>query len=256
MYLMYVDESGDYGLAGSPTSYLVLTGLIVHELRWKDCSEELLTLRKRFRDNFGLKLREEFHASNLVTRPGSLLRIKRHKRLVMIRQYADALANLRDLAVLNVVVQKSGKSDDYDVFSSAWRALTQRFENTLLCHNFPGPANPDERGLIISDHTDDKKLIRLIREMRHYNPVPHSRAYGSIGYRDMPLKYLLEDPNFRESAHSYYIQSVDLCAYLLYQWINPNNCMRKKGGHAYFKRIEPILCKVAATRDPYGIVWL
>jgi len=256
MYLMYVDESGDYGLAGSPTDYLILTGLIVHELRWGDYLKELLTLRRRLRDNFGLRLHEEFHASNLVTRPGSLLRIKRHKRLAMIRQYADALANLRDLAVLNVVVKKSGKSDDYDVFGNAWRALTQRFENTLSYQNFPGPANPDERGLIISDHTDDKKLIRLIREMRHYNPVPHSTPYGSTGYRHMPLKYLVEDPNFRESAHSYYIQSVDLCAYLLHQWINPNKYMRKKGGRAYFKRIEPILCKVAARSDPYGIVRL
>ena len=32
MFLMYVDESGDAGLVGSPTRYFVLTGLVVHEL--------------------------------------------------------------------------------------------------------------------------------------------------------------------------------------------------------------------------------
>ena len=29
---MYVDESGDVGLVGSPTRYFVLVGLVVHEL--------------------------------------------------------------------------------------------------------------------------------------------------------------------------------------------------------------------------------
>ena len=35
MFLMYVDESGDCGLQNSPTRYLVLTGLVIHELRWQ-----------------------------------------------------------------------------------------------------------------------------------------------------------------------------------------------------------------------------
>jgi len=29
---MYVDESGDPGLVGSPTEHFLLTGLVVHEL--------------------------------------------------------------------------------------------------------------------------------------------------------------------------------------------------------------------------------
>jgi hypothetical protein len=42
MYFMYVDESGDCGLNNSPTKYFVLTGLVIHELRWKQCLESLL----------------------------------------------------------------------------------------------------------------------------------------------------------------------------------------------------------------------
>jgi len=34
VYLMYVDESGDTGLDGSPTDHFVLTGFVVHEADW------------------------------------------------------------------------------------------------------------------------------------------------------------------------------------------------------------------------------
>jgi hypothetical protein len=30
MYFMYVDESGDPGLVGSPTRYFTLSGLVIH----------------------------------------------------------------------------------------------------------------------------------------------------------------------------------------------------------------------------------
>ena len=62
MFLMYVDESGDSGLVNSPTRYFVLTGLVVHELRWHDALNSLVNFRQRMRGKFGLKLREEIHA--------------------------------------------------------------------------------------------------------------------------------------------------------------------------------------------------
>lgn len=41
MYLMYVDESGDPGLTSSPTRYFVLSGIVIHELRWAICLDQL-----------------------------------------------------------------------------------------------------------------------------------------------------------------------------------------------------------------------
>jgi hypothetical protein len=32
--------------------------------------------------------------------------------------------------------------------------------------------------------------------------------------------------------------------------------MRVQGGRGYFHRLGPILCKVASTSDPYGVVRL
>jgi len=255
MYLMYVDESGDCGLRDSPTRYFVVTGLVVHELRWQTYLDQMIAFRRSLKQKHGLRLREEFHAAVFINRPGELVRIKRHDRLDMIRSFASFLATLTDLNVINVVVDKIGKDPGYDVFTMAWKSLIQRFENTVSRHNFPGPRNPDDRGFILCDHTDDKKLMQLVRQMRRYNPVPSQPTFGP-GWRDLPLRYVIEDPSFRDSGHSYYLQAADLGAFLLYQRLTPNAYLRKRAGHRYFYRISPILCTKASSKDPDGIVWL
>ena len=255
MYLMYADESGDDGLAPGSTPYFVVSGMVVHELRWRDCLERLIGFRRRMRHKFGLRMHEQIAAGDMITRPGDLVRIKRHDRLTILRHFADELASMAYLSFVNVVIDKSGKTANYDVFGMAWKALLQRFENTIEHRNFPGPANPDERGMVFPDHTKDKRLRQLSRQMRRHNPVPNQPNFG-LGYRNLTVVNLVEDPNFRDSRDSYFIQAADLAAYLLYQKLNPNLYMRKKGGCNYFDRMNPILCTVASRSDPQGIVRL
>jgi hypothetical protein len=252
---MYVDESGDCGLVNSPTRYFVLSGLVVHELRWQIYLEELIKFRQQLKQKYGLRLREEFHAAALINHPGVLVRIKRNDRLTMIREYADFIASLKDINLINIVIDKEKKPSGFEVFSTAWRSLIQRFENTISHHNFTGPTNPDERGLVFCDHTDNKKLMHLLRQMRHYNPVPH-KGHLVTGYRNLPLQYIIEDPSFRDSEHSYFIQAVDLAAFLLYQHLTPCTYLKKRAGQNYFNRIRPILCLKASANDPAGIVRL
>jgi len=255
MYLMYVDESGDVGLSNSPSRYFVLTGLVIHELRWRDMLDQLIAFRRQMRSKYGLHLRDELHAAALITSPGALNRIKRYDRLAIVREFADELAQIADINVINIVVDKQGKSAGFDVFEWAWKSLIQRFENTISHRNFRGPQNSDERGIILPDNTDGQKLQRLLRKMHHYNPIPNQAAYGS-GYRNLRLQAIIEDPWLKDSAHSYFVQAADLCCYLLYQHLEPNAYMKKKAGQNYFQRLNPILCKVASSTDPMGIVRL
>lgn len=256
MYLMYVDESGDSGMINSPTRYyFVLTGLVIHELRWQTNLEQIVSFRGRMRDEFGLRVREEIHAAAMINKPGGLGRIKRNDRLTIIRGFANELAKMNDLNIINVVVDKQGKAVDYDPFTMAWKVLTQRFENTLSYQNFPGPTNPDDRGMLFADHTDDKKLMQLLRQMRRYNPVPNQPTFG-LGYRNLVLTSIIEDPNFRDSEHSYFVQAADVAAFLLYQRLAPSSYVRRKSGQNYFRRLDSVLCKVASLSDPDGIVFL
>ncbi len=253
MFLMYTDESGDTGLTNSPTRYYILTGLIVHELRWRDSLDQLIDFRRRMRMAFGLKLREEIHATELINKPGALARIPKQDRLTILRMFAKELASISDVSVINVAIDKHGKHPNYDCFGWAWKLLIQRFENTMAYRNFPGPHNPDERGLILPDHTDDKKLVQMLRRMRHFNPIPNQSGF-TAGFRNQQIKLIVEDPAFRDSAHSYFVQACDTAAYLLKQKLDPSKYMQKKGGDKYFCLLSPILCKKAAPRDPDGIV--
>jgi len=186
---MYVDESGDCGLpvTGSPTRYFILTGLVIHELRWKETVDRLIDFRKRMKSAFQLRLRDEIHAAEMLSRRSPKLSyIPRNNRLTILRHHINEIAALQDVSIINVVVDKTGKAAEYNVFEMAWKALLQRFENTISHKNFAGPANADDRGVLFPDHTDDKKLRILIRKMRKFNPIPNTSQMGP-GYRQMPL---------------------------------------------------------------------
>ena len=255
MYLMYVDESGDTGLDGSPTDHFVLTGFVVHEADWLDYLEGLVAFRRRMGAAFGLPLRAELHSSHLLTRPGALVRIAKNDRLTIIRAFTNEIARLAHARCLCVHVDKTTKDPGYDVFERAWTVLIQGFSNALACGDFPRGTGVRDTGMIFPDDTDQAKLKRLLGRMRRFNPIPNEVQFGA-GCRDMPVDRIIEYPSFRDSAESYYIQVADLIAFLLYQEIAPSAYMRKTGGQSYFRRLAPLLLRQAPSSEPRGIVRL
>lgn len=252
MYFLYADESGDIGIAGSPSKFFCLSGLVVHELRWHTLLDEVINFRRYLRNRYGLKLREEIHASAFIHRPGDVSRIEKSIRLRILRETLDFQASVAaDINIINVVVDKRGKDSDTDIFEMAWATLIQRFHNTLSYKNFPGPQNADDRGIVVVDQTDEVKLRRLTRRMRRYNPVPSS-VDGSA--RQIPVTTIVEDAVHRNSMHSYLIQLADVNAYFLYQKYQAGGYIAKKGGRNYFSRLGPVLCTVASRAHPEGIV--
>jgi hypothetical protein len=251
MYLLYVDESGDSGLNDSPSPFFVLSGFVVHELKWKETIEAIIKFRMDLRDKYGLKLREELHSACFIHKPGKIKRIAKSLRLRLLRDVIDFQATLPDINILNIVIDKKGKDQTFDVFNSAWETLIQRFHNTISHKNFPGPQNPQDYGLLIVDQTDEKKLRNLIRKMRKFNPVPNT---GGVGYRSIPITTIVEDAVHRNSIHSYFIQLADVNAFFLYQKFAVCKYLKKKGARNYFNRLEPVLCKVASSTDGLGIV--
>ena len=254
MYLMYVDESGDSGLVKSPSRYFVLSSLVVHESRWRELIERLITFRKTLRAVYGLPLRLEIHAAEFIRHP-PVSGMEKYVRLAILRNFLDELAKIDFISFTNVVVDKRFRSPPYDVFINAWQYLFQRFENTMNYGNFPGAYRSDY-GVIITDNTDGMKLQKLVRKMAVYNPVPHTISiYGlGSGYRMLPIRKIIEDPNSRDSKFSYLIQSCDAVAYFLLQRFAPNNYIKKMGAQHYFDRLAPVVNTRASRTDPLGIV--
>lgn len=259
MYLMYVDESGDCGMPsdGSPTRYFCLSGLVVHETRWKETMADLLRFRHWLKNRYGVYLDDEIHTANLISRPrstaASFQRLRKHQRLAIIRNFADQIARLSNVRIINVVVDKHGKAPNKEeVFRWAWYSLFQRFENTILNGNFPGPGRSDDCGLVFPDNTDGGKLKGFLNDMRVKNLLKVKGASGAFSYKDEPIKVIIEDAVVRDSRESYLIQSADCAVYLLKQNVEPNGYMRKHGGNAYFCRLDPVHCSHASKKDRSG----
>ena len=202
MYIMYVDESGDSGHANSPTDYFALSGIVVHEGEWRSFITKLVEFKKTMRAVYGLPVRAEIHASEFVRH--KVHGIERHRRLSILRNTLDEIAKIPTVSVTNVIVDKRGKPRDLDIFEFAWKALFQRFENTLKYGNFPGGFKQDY-GIVFTDATAGLKLLRLVRKMAVYNPVPSEGASGG-GVRNLPIVRIIEDPHDKNSEESLPIQ--------------------------------------------------
>ncbi len=260
VYLMYVDESGDCGMPadGSPSNLFCLSGVVIHELAWRDTIAELLRFRRWLKSRYRVYLEAEIHAAEMLNKPSkvdaSLGRLKKHERLAIIRQFADQIAQLKDISIINVVVDKRGRVPDKDeVFRWGWYSLFQRFENTIRQKNFPGASKYLDKGIVFPDNTDGGKLRRFLGDMRCANFLKVVRSSGHHIYVNEPIQVLIEEPIMRDSRGSYLIQAADCAAYLLKQSIEPSAYMKRCGGNAYFQRLAPVLCKHASRRDPAGL---
>jgi hypothetical protein len=257
LYLMYVDESGDTGLQSSPTSFFALSGLVVHESRWREFIGQLIAFRKTMRSVYALPLRTEIHAAEFINRRIHAVggqTIKRQDRLAILRNTLDELAKMNYVSITNVIIDKTTKSSPYDVFDAAWRTLFQRFENTMIHGNFPGGFKNDY-GMVITDATAGTKLLRMVRKMAVFNPVPNDPHYGG-GSRNIPIVKIIEDPYGKDSSETLPIQMVDVTAYFLHQLFKPNAYVRREKAQNYFQRLLPILNTRASRTNRFGIVRL
>ena len=88
MYLMYVDESGDSGIANSPTNYFSLSGLVIHERDWRTFVNQIVAFRQTMKAVHGLPVRTEIHAAEYIRRP-PVPGMPKHVRLAILRNLLD-----------------------------------------------------------------------------------------------------------------------------------------------------------------------
>lgn len=249
MYLVYIDETGDDGLVAGSSDHFILSALVIHESAWLKCLDDLLNFRRRLKARYGLKLTEEIHATRLISRPGQLVRIPKWQRLLLYREILDFVGSQVDWKAYHVCLNKGAKLHGSRVFELAWKALIQRLYNSVSLWKSLPAHNGNENFMLLPDVGHEKQLRSLSRKLRRYNVVP-SRIAGT---QSLPITSMIDDPSHRDSAHSYFVQVVDVCAYALKQRISPNGYVKKKGARNWFDRIKPVCESKASTNDPWGM---
>lgn len=204
-------------------------------------------MRKYFSEKFGLGVITEIHASELIR----ISKIKQYKkitktnRLNILKEYATFIPSIFGQAkLINICLKKSNHPNTSDFCLLAYNRLINRYESFLI-------RTAKDEGMIIADDSSEIKLRNLLRKMRIYNPTPSSRSESSYNFK---ITRVIEDMVHRRSHTSYFIQTVDVIAYLLKSKEFPKGSTKKYNLDKLFDKLLPIIHKPASPRDQFGIV--
>ena len=75
-------------------------------------------------------------------------------------------------------------------------------------------------------------------------------------WKNLPLSRIVEDPFYKNSAQSFFVQIVDFAAYALLRRENQILSKNRYGVHQMFDILDPILVRESSTYDPQGIIRL
>jgi len=239
MHLIYIDDSYD-----QDTKLTTFSALSVPETEWARTFGAIQTWRRELRDSDGIYVTKELHAWKFVSGRGNVgpRIITKHRRSQIFNSGLTLLSSIDGLRLFNAAHRGQ---------SWAFERLVNRINRTMIAWN--------SNALLICDEGKEAEYTRLVRKMSVHNPIPSQ--YGvwldtGKSYRNIPIERVLEDPFFKQSDKSYFIQMADWCAYaLLQRERDPPIASRKKYGlHKSFDLLAPICVRVANRRDPLGII--
>lgn len=249
MHLAYIDESGDAGLAGSPT--YALACILVDEHNWLPALDGVISYRRFLKSQFGIPMVQELKANYLLHNSGPWFTSHPMGSGIRGRIYDMSLrlqAKL-DLTVFAVVIDKKklAASSSEPPATFAWSRLIERLERF---------STKNKTSLVVVHDQGDGDLVRKIaRRARRLGIVG---AHYGIGSLKRPFALLLDDPVSRNSRHSYLLQLADLDAYAAFRrCYAPPARNQQIIRQASWDQLGPakLLAVNMLAGGPEGIVW-
>lgn len=277
-WLFYVDESYDQ-------SIFCLSALAIRDRDWKRCFDAIREHRRQLKRIHGILLTKEIHAHDFVRGRGRLgdKIVTKYERSEIFRGVLRCAASLPSAMLFNVCLQRRNTPDAQMI---AWDRLINRIERTLRRfeeteasvrqglilqvrnRRFTGEllASIEQRllayrprAVIIADEGREKEITKALRRMHVHNPIPSKFGEWEDGAttKNILANRIMEDPVFKHSDRSYFLQFVDCIAFALLKRESPNRTplVEKYRIHAAFDETVTGICYVRACGDdPLGIV--
>lgn len=142
-----------------------------------------------------------------------------------------------------VVVSSCNTNEQY-----AFERLMNRINRTA--------DNLKQSVLLFFDQGEEAEITRRIRRMRIHNPIPSRFGqWTGTGHRtrSIPLSNCVEDPIFKDSKASFFIQLADFCAYALLRSERPIPSRTALGYDTMYDELRPATRSLTNTRDPRGM---
>lgn len=236
MYLVYVDDSRDEHLC-------VFSALAVPADRWRNAFSLVRDFRRHLKERDGILVHTEFHAWKFVSGRGRLgdAVVPKGRRCQIFKDALRLVAQLPEVGLFNALFPAGDEE-------RAFERLVNRVNRTMETW--------DSRAILICDEGKETVYTRLTRRMGVYNPIPsrYGAWPGEGRTRNIPIERILEDPFFKRSDQSYFLQLVDFCAYALLRRERPLPSKSRYGLDKAFALLAPIYVREASSRDPEGII--
>lgn len=241
MLLYYVDASADQ-------SFFILTALRIVGSRWKDIFERTKEFRRYLKSTYGIYLRKELHSTELIRGKGRLAPADLGKgtRARIVDEALHFIAGLPEVQILNICI--TVPHCPVDPYVRAFERLLNRIEANLKAAG--------SNGVVILDEGKEGMIRRVARKMAVFNWVPSAFGVWHNGEptKNIVVSRVLEDPIFRRSSDSYFLQFVDIAAFaLLKREVTPTPVVQRYRIHRMFDTLKPVLCREVSPNDPDGI---
>ncbi len=259
----YVDESYD-------DNKYCLSAISIRHSEWKECFDNVRQHRVNLKNDYGIYLRKEIHARDFVAGRGDISQqvIGKWQRSRLFLGLLQLVASLPQVLVFNVCLDKHRYEDPQMV---AWDRLMNRIERTMLefenqelplrrrlsasvaDHLSKNDAEMIERRLniyraravVIADEGRENEITKALRKMRVYNHIPSQFGAWPSGEitKNITTDRVIEDPVFKRSDRSYFIQLADCVAFaLLKREVRPTPNIKKYGIHEMFDQAIAGVC--------------
>ncbi len=237
MHLIYIDDSRDEKLC-------VFSALAIPAEQWQKCFRLTKQYRKDLRESDGIYIYKELHAWKFVSGRGDISKktVPKGRRCQIFRETMAFVASLPGVRLFNAVFP--AKSEEV-----AFERLLNRINKAMEVW--------DSHAVLICDEGKEATYTRIARRMHVYNPI--KSIYGKWGktgtsHKNIPIERILEDPFFKDSEKSYFIQFIDFCAYSLLRRERPVESKTRYGIDKAFEILRDILVTEATRYDPEGII--
>lgn len=235
MWFAYVDESKENN------SFFVYSALLIESDAWNETFAAVKALRQQLRQSHGIFINKELHAWKFAAGKGQISdRILDKQRRAVI--FAEVLR----------FIAESGK---FKLISSVHTSEFYAFDRLMNRLNRTAQAKKTNV-LLFCDEGQEAVFTRRIRKMRVYNQIPSNRGVwqdsGSV-VKNIPIQNIIEDPIFKKSHMSYFIQLVDFCAYALLSKEKPIASRTALGYHEMYGSLRPCIETAVAPRCKEGL---
>lgn len=237
MHIIYIDDSGDENID-------IFSALAVDAEYWNQAFQRIREFRRQIKQSDGILVYKELHAWKFVSGRGHIADrvVPKRRRCEIFKEALHLLAGMEGVQLFNAVGYRKQKLKAYE-----W--LLNRINTAMSKWN--------SLAILVIDQGSETEYLRLTRRIRVYNPIPSKfGVWLETGerYKNIPIERIIEDPFFKDSSQSYWIQMADFCSYALLRWECPLESKKIYGLHEAFPILEPILVKEANPNDPYGII--